>query len=169
MATSCRVCRHRKRAAIERELLKGATLRDVAERFGLSYSSVHRHRKNGHISATLARATDELETFEARGLAAELTDLKNRARGILDRAEAADDLRSALGAIRELRGLLERVAKIEGRLSSGGVAVIVSTPAWGELRSVIVDALADHPNARAAVFMAVAALGESDTARGGDL
>ena len=44
-----------------------------------------------------------------------------------------------------------------------------TTPAWGELRSVIVDALAYHPNARAAVFMAVAALGESDTARGGDL
>lgn len=168
-SAKCKVCRHAQRAAIERELLKGSTLRQVAERFAVSYSSLHRHRVNGHISATLARATDELETFEAVGLAAELNDLKTRTRGILDRAEAADDLRSALGAVRELRGLLELVAKIEGRLSSGGVAVIIASPEWSTLRAVIVAALADHPAARSAVLMAVSELGESDASRAGDL
>ncbi len=54
------------------------------------------------------------------GLLDQLQQLQAKALGILARAESAGDLRSALGAIREVRSTLELVAKVTGELRDKG-------------------------------------------------
>ena len=85
--------------------------------------------------------------------------LQTRALTILDKAEGAGELRTALGAIREARGNLELLAKLLGELDERPVNVIIS-PEWLELRTVIVGALEPYSEARGAVLEAIE--GKSD-------
>jgi len=50
--TRCAVCTHEKRDEIDRASGAGGTSRDIAERFGLSKSSVHRHMSHAELFAT---------------------------------------------------------------------------------------------------------------------
>jgi hypothetical protein len=68
-------------------------------------------------------------------------DLQRRALEILDKAEEAGELRTALGAIREARGNLELLAKLLGELDERPVVNLNLSPEWLELRAVIVAAL----------------------------
>lgn len=51
MFTACSVCRHENRTAIDRALIAGAPLREIALDYGPSRSAVHRHRAGGHVQA----------------------------------------------------------------------------------------------------------------------
>lgn len=81
--------------------------------------------------------------------------LQARTLTILDKAEDAGELRTALGAIREVRGNLELLAKLLGELDEKPQINILLSPEWLELRAVIVSALAYYPQAREAVLGAI--------------
>jgi hypothetical protein len=78
-------------------------------------------------------------------------DLQTRALAILGKAEKTNDLRSALGAIREARSNLELLAKLVGELDERPTVNVMLDPAWLTLRATILGALASFPEARAAV------------------
>jgi hypothetical protein len=100
-------------------------------------------------------ATAASEVAEADTLLDQVRTLQGRAYGILDKAEGAGDLRTALGAIREARGNLELLAKLLGELDERPVVNLNVSPEWLELRAVIVGALEPHPEARGAVLTAI--------------
>ncbi len=160
MARTCTVCAHPERGAIDEALVGGASNRAVASERDVSEAAVRRHKAN-HIPAKLAlaakeRGEDELE--EADDLLGRVRGLQSRTLGILDKAEAAGDLRTALGAVREARGNVELLAKLLGELDERPVNVLIS-PEWLELRAVVVGALESHPDAREAVLRAVEGVG----------
>jgi hypothetical protein len=101
----------------------------------------------------MAQAAEEVA--QADSLLEQVRDLQSRAYGILDKAEAADDLRTALGAIREARGNLELLAKLLGELDERPTLNVTVSPEWLELRTVIVGALEPHPQARESVVRAI--------------
>jgi hypothetical protein len=154
MPRSCTVCEHPKREDIDRALVGGASNRSVASLYDVSEAAVRRHKAN-HLPAKLVMAQAAEEVAEADSLLSQVRDLQGRAYGILDKAEGAGDLRTALGAIREARGNLELLAKLLGELDDRPVVNLTISPEWLQLRAVIVGALEPHPEALSAVVGAL--------------
>jgi hypothetical protein len=78
---------------------------------------------------------------------------------ILERAEKAGDLRTALAAISQARGNLELLGKLAGQLDERPVVNLNVSPEWLELRAVIVKVLEPHPAAHTAVVRALESRG----------
>jgi transposase-like protein len=158
MPRSCTVCEHPEREAIECALVGGASNRSVASLYDVSEAAMRRHKGN-HLPAKLVMAQAAEEVAEADSLLDQVQDLQGRALAILDKAETAGDLRTALGAIREARGNLELLAKLLGELDERPVVNLTISPEWLELRAVIVGALEPHPEALSAVVGALSEAG----------
>lgn len=154
MPRRCTVCDHPERHSIDEALVSGAPYRSVAKRFELSESSVYRH-KTEHLPAHLLKARDVEEAAKADDLLEQVRHLQGRAIDILERAEKAGDLRTALAAISQARGNLELLGKLAGELDERPVVNLNISPEWLELRAVIVGALEPHPAARRAVLRAL--------------
>ena len=118
MPRTCTICASPQHQAIDQALVAGTPYRAVAERFAASPPSVYRHQQ-GHLPATMLKAREAQEVAHADGLLAQLQSLQQKALEILARAEGMGDLRSALAALRELRGTVELTAKLTDR-SDGG-------------------------------------------------
>ena len=85
----------------------------------------------------------------------QITQQAGRALEILEEAQSAGDLKTALLGIREARGCLELCMKAEGQLKDGPQITIINNPEWIELRTVIVQALDPFPQAKEAVVLAI--------------
>ncbi len=142
------------RAEIDAALVERQPFRNLAGRFRLSSTALHRHAQR-HVPAALARAREAHEVARGDDLLAQVEGLRDRAMGVLARAEAAEDLRAAVSAIKEARGCVELLAKMMGELRDGQTVNILVSPEWGRARGVILAALADHPDARVSVALAL--------------
>ena len=138
--------------------MEGIAFPALVAKYRVSKDALSRHKAN-HLPATLVKAQEAQEVAQADDLLEEVRSLQGRALGILDKAEDAGDLRTALGAIREARGNLELLAKLLGELDERTVNVLI-TPEWLQLRAVVVGALEPHLEARRAVLRAIEAVGD---------
>lgn len=125
MPRKCIVCTHNERAAIDSALI-GEGTGEVSKRFGISRSALYRHRR--HISAPVmkalqadATAAKDAEDIErGRPLLAKLGALGDKAEAIYARAERSKNWRTALGALKEMRGIIELAARMTGELNGAG-------------------------------------------------
>ncbi|MCI0786095.1 MAG: hypothetical protein J4O03_06850 [Chloroflexi bacterium] len=117
MPRICTVCSHIDRRAIDNALIAGDSFRKVAARFDTSTGALQRH-KGDHLPANLAKAHDANEVAHGDDLLDQVRSLQGKALAILTKAEAAGDLRGALGAIRETRGTLDLLAKLLGMMNN---------------------------------------------------
>ena len=111
MPRTCTICASPQHQAIDQSLVAGTPYRAVAERFAASPPSVYRHQQ-GHLPATMLKAREAHEVAHADGLLAQLQSLQQKTLEILARAAGTGALRSALAALRELRGTVELTAKL---------------------------------------------------------
>jgi hypothetical protein len=118
-----------------------------------------RHKAE-HVPATLAKAQEAREVARADDLLAGVRALQTRTLAILNAAEASEQHRTALSAIREARSNLELLAKLLGELDDRPAVNLVLSPEWLELRAVVVGALEPHPDARGAVLRALGGAGD---------
>jgi hypothetical protein len=158
VAQPCSVCAHDDVADINEALvINGASNRAITRQYGLSKDAIRRHRE--HIPQLLVRASQAMEVAQADDLLEQVRDLQRRALGILDKAEAADELRTALSAIAQARGNLELLGKLAGELQQEGATniqlALVEHPDYARLRAAVVGALEEHPEARWAVAAAL--------------
>ena len=109
MPRRCTVCDHAERAEIDRALIRGTPLRDIAGHYGLTKSAVERHQKE-HLPKVLMAAHEAEERVTAAALLRDLRRLQRRAEAILDRADGDDDA-LALKAVAELRQLIAAALK----------------------------------------------------------
>ncbi|MGI8404628.1 MAG: hypothetical protein ACR2OE_07670 [Thermomicrobiales bacterium] len=91
----------------------------------------------------------------ADDLLVQIKALRNKAISILQQAEASGDFRTALQGIREARNCVETLLEIEGKLDRRPTFNLTVSPQWIEMRSVIIGALRDHPDAATAVAAAL--------------
>jgi len=154
MPRSCTLCEHPRREEIDKALVGDSSNLSISSLFGVSESAVRRHKAN-HLPAKLVMAQTAEEIAQADDLLSQVRDLQGRALAILDKAEDAGELRTALSAIREARGNLELLAKLLGELDERPVVNLNVSPEWLELRAVIIGALEPHPDARGAVLRAL--------------
>src|SRR5713101_2096457 len=105
MPRTCTICPHPHRDEIDRRLLDGAPLRNIAKQFSVSSASLFRHNK--HISKTLSNSRQEAEILRADGLMEHPNHLTAEAARLKQKAEQAKDYRTALAGVREMSRLAE--------------------------------------------------------------
>ena len=162
MPRQCSVCAHQKLAEIDRALVGGVSLRDIAGQYRVSKSSLERHKAN-HLPATLIQAQAAQEAANADDLLGQIEDLRRQAQAIKDQAMKTNDLRTALQGIRELVRIVELLAKLRGELDERAQINILLLPEWVQVRTRLLYALTPYPEARQA---AAAALLEVDGGTG---
>lgn len=157
MGRACAICSHEDREEIDRRIVGGASIVSIADTFGMSRPSVTRHRDN-HLSEAIRGVVMDERTDD---LLEEIRRLKGRVERILDHAEERGQIAPALGAVRELRSLLELLGKVTGEIDNSTTVQVVNlqtSPEWLETRQTILGALEAHPDARVAVAEALAEL-----------
>ena len=152
----CTVCGHPQREEINSLLAPtDANFAAISRQFaGISEDALKRH-KESHIAAALVNAEGIKEVAEANTLLADIRSLREKATTILEKAEKAGDLKTALLGIREARGCIELLAKVEGQLDDRPQINILVNPQWVELRTLIIKALEPYPAAKEAVVHAI--------------
>ena len=156
----CTICNHPQRVEIDKALVAGTTYREIAQRFGVSRDALYRHRKNGHIEEQIVKAAKKKEIQQAKEVQAailaqeaqevadaqtildEVSRLKDRALTILDRAET-EGTREACMALREVRGIVELLAKISGELQDQSAVTvnIIENPQFNQFLTIIAEEL----------------------------
>lgn len=128
MSTSagrCVVCRHPDRRAIEREHIEGVSLRELSKRHGPDKSTLGKHLSTHMPRAVREAAHAVEERSHGDGVLSELLTLRDEARRLQAKAEAKGDVRTAIGALRELTRLLELKARVVGELRDRELSVNV--------------------------------------------
>jgi len=111
MTRKCTICAHPKRNEIEILLLSGtSSLRDIAGQFGISKSSLERHKSQGHISEVLAKAEHAAQTSHCNNLLNQVQELREKSLSLLKKAEESGDLRTSAIFLRELREQIRLLA-----------------------------------------------------------
>lgn len=149
---ACSLCAHEDREGVDEAIVLGGSLRDIARRFGVSKDAVSRHR--AHVSPALSRLVAKRAAAGPKSALARLEELYGRASNVLDAAESEGKASLSLAAVRELRGIVEVLAKITGELDerpSVQVLNLATSDEWTALRALVMDALAPYPEARQAV------------------
>lgn len=150
----CKVCSHAEVATINKALVDGGSIRDIARRFGLSKDTVYRHKKNC-LPSTLVMARDIEQIANADELLKHIHELQQKTLTILDRNTGRDD-RIALTAIREARSNIELIGRLLGELdTSPKVGILIANPEWIAVRTTIIDALQPYTDAKQAVINAL--------------
>jgi hypothetical protein len=117
MPRKCTICFHTDLEEINRALIsQGDSLRNIAIQRGVSFSSLHRH-KTKHLPATMIKAAEAKKISMADDLLAQVEKLHARTLVILEKAEKADNLKMCLSAIREARGNMELLVKMQVALT----------------------------------------------------
>jgi hypothetical protein len=155
----CRVCRHPRRAEIDQALISHDMPRlSLAAKFDISKQSLDRHLKN-HLSgaAMAAGAAAVIADAAAHGetLAETAHALLGKARDLLAKAERDGDYKVALMGVREASRCCDLIGRLQGDLSSSVTLNITAAPVVIQLQTVVLTALADFPDARAAVAHAL--------------
>lgn len=150
MVRVCTICSHESQDQIDRLLLDGIPRRRIAAQFGVSETALRRHHGD-HIPAKLAKAQEAAEVAQADDLLAQLKALRSKAIDLLIKSEKTGDFRTALAGVREARGCLETMAKLQGELSDQPTINVLVSPIWATTRDAIIESLLPYPDARIAV------------------
>ena len=148
MPRTCSICSHAERAEIDKALLTGDALRDIAGRFRVSKTAVDRHKRE-HLSermAEVATRNEEADVRTAIDVVAQLRAINGASLSILEEARAAKDGTLALQAIDRIQKQIELQAKLIDLIREGDTNNVVISPQWMEIRSVILTALQPYPD-----------------------
>lgn len=150
----CSVCLHPKRKEIDRDLIAGEPIRNIAEQFHLGSTSVFRHKQN-HLSGSMVKAQDAREVTQADNLLDQVKDLQTRALRICEWAELGGDLKTALQGIREVRECIRLLGELAGKLSTSPTVNVLLSAEWITIRALVLQSLGPYPEARNAVVGAL--------------
>jgi hypothetical protein len=160
MPRVCTICSHGSRYDIDSILVdRSKPYRDIARQYDVSKDAISRHVSSGHISELVALAADAERGARADTLLDRIEALQSRTLVILEATDETHDHRMALSAIREARRNLELIGEVTKELDRTPTLNVHLNPEWIELRTVIVQALDPHPDARQSVVQAIASVG----------
>jgi hypothetical protein len=152
LARTCTVCTHTDHEAIDKAIVSGESKRRISDRYGVSQTSLQRHKDN-HVSPALVKMHEKREERRAGKLLDRVEELYDDAREVLETAKANGSGSLSLGAIRELRSTLDLIGRLTGELDdrpTSTVNVLVA-PDWLVVREAMFEVLARHPVAQAEV------------------
>lgn len=169
----CTVCRHPERVRLEADRLIGVHLKDCAKEFGLSVAAISRHMRYHVDDETKAEVMADVPLQEIAKRAAKegmsLLDYYGIIRGTVFRqliaAGSINDRPAVAVLAGRAVGILESIGKLTGELRQlapqnvvNNTAIFVASPIFAELQSMLIERLAPHPAALAAVIDGLHAL-----------
>ena len=131
MSRKCSTCQHVRRAEIDRRLAAGEPNNQIAKDYGITPSSLHRHRSNclglassNAIMKETARGTAAIACLPTRDeLGNAYAELKLRIDRIASQAEAEGSLKVALSGLNSIRQTLDSLSRLAGHEAQVNVAV----------------------------------------------
>jgi DNA repair ATPase RecN len=169
---------HADRPAIESGLARRVALRKLAKRYGVSIDALHRHKKKllrdapEMFLATQARdwkvKPEELEALRletSEGWLANVRADLGKVFYFRDICIADDDHQAAAQWTGHARKYLEMIGHAAEQLKSHSVNIqnnFYNSPDYWLIQRAILEALADHPAARAAVLRALEGMGSGE-------
>ncbi len=154
MPRVCTICTHPEKEAINAALIANEPFRHIAARYGTSTGALQRHKADD-LPSIMVKSEEAREVAHADDLVWQIKQLRNKAIGILGKAETAGDLKTALMGVREARACIELLAEMEGEINRRPVFNLYMSAEWIEVRAVLLHALSDFPEARAAAALAL--------------
>jgi hypothetical protein len=172
---ACLTCQHLRRPEIDRRLAAGEPLARVAPDYGLTPSSLYRHRKNclklasaNAIAKEAARGTAALALLPTKEtLSAAYFALRDRIDQIARQAEQQGSLKIALSGLNSIRQTLDSLARLAGH-DGADVNVAVQANVHIDVSQIVERLIAyfDHePQTKARIAQALLTL---DGERGAD-
>ena len=120
MPRTCLACGSAEREAIDKALIAGEPLRNIAERVSISPASLLRHKK--HASEAIVKASETREEHQGESMLGEAERIRAKAWELLQRAENEGDTRGAVVALREVRECLETLGSLLSSADGGSLA-----------------------------------------------
>ena len=155
MARACRTCTSPHCDEINEQLVSGTVSRvEIARQWGISITALRSHYLH-HLPETLALAHAADEVTHADDLLGKLDEYEHWLRSLAKAGRREKDLRLSVQAVGQLLRLTELLAKVRGELDERPVVNVISNPAFVEVRSALMVALAPYPEAKAAVGAAL--------------
>ncbi|MFA5408540.1 MAG: hypothetical protein WC343_07185 [Bacilli bacterium] len=158
MGRKSKIESHPKRNIIVKRLASGEEYPVIVRDFpDLTWDDLDYYKKK-KLPEILSKSNDlkaEVESIHGTDTLAEIRELKTKALNILEEAQSAGDLKTALLGIREARGCLETCLRAEGQIKDGPQITIINNPEWIELRTLIIASLDPYPEAKAAMVNAI--------------
>jgi hypothetical protein len=171
---SCRTCQHLKRPEIDRRFAAGEPLTRVAQDYGLTSSSLYRHRTNclklassNAIVKDAARGSAAMALLPSKEtLSGAYFELRDRIDQIARQAEQQGSLKVALAGLNSIRQTLDSLARLAGH-DGANVNVAVQANVHVDL-SQIVERLITHfdrePEIKARIAQALLEIDHERTA-----
>ena len=140
MPKSCKVCRADNVKEIDRAIIDGETLQNIADKFNFHISTLSRHKQ--HIANKINTYSVLADAQEGGIVLQRIEDLLQKANSLLDKAERSGDIKTALIAIRETRGCLELLAKATGQFTPEKILIQVE-PVLNTLVMILKEEIQD--------------------------
>jgi hypothetical protein len=151
MPNTCSICTHPHRAEIEKALVAGESLRDIAGRCPVSRSALHRHKRD-HLPGHLVKAHEDEGIAQAIDVVRQLKAINGACLEILQASRADGKHAISLRAVDRIQKQIELQARLIGELQDSGPTVnVLVAPEWHEVRVNVLQALTPYPEARSAV------------------
>ena len=110
MPRTCLACSSPEREGIDKALVAGEPLRNIAKRVSLSPAGLLRHKH--HIASAIGKAQAKHEERLGETLLDEMRRVQRKAWELLARTESEGDHRGSIVALREVRGCLESLGEM---------------------------------------------------------
>jgi transposase len=110
MPRTCLACSSPERLSIEKALIAGESLRNIAKRVLISPAGLLRHKK--HVANAIGKAQAQHEERLGETLLDEMRRVQRKAWELLARTESAGDHRGAIVALREVRECLKSLGEM---------------------------------------------------------
>jgi transposase len=110
MPRTCLACSHSERHAIDKALVAGEPLRNIAKRVSISPAGLLRHKN--HVANAIGKAQAQHEERLGETLLDEMRRVQRKAWELLARTESEGDHRGSIVALREVRECLESLGEM---------------------------------------------------------
>ena len=155
----CTICNHPQRVEIDKALVEGESLRNVAKRFDVSYSSVGRHKRNGHIAEQIAKVAKKKEIKQAKEIVAAVEKKERKETADVDKllgivegllgeclrmvkGAVEGDENTKLRAVREARETAKLLLEVQGELAANPVInITLIETQLNEIRALVLGDL----------------------------
>jgi hypothetical protein len=113
MPRTCLACSSSEREAIDKALVAGEPLRNIAKRVSISPAGLLRHKN--HLSRSVVTAAVRREERLGDSLLDQMRRVQHKAWDLLAKTESDGDHRASIVALREVRGCLESLGAMLAR------------------------------------------------------
>src|SRR5215469_5588433 len=117
MPRTCLACASPERHVIDKALVAGEPLRNIAKRVSISPPGLLRHKS--HVAQAIVKASEKREERLGDNLLDEMRRVQRKAWELLDKTESEGDHRGAIVALREVRKCLGALGELLGKAGPG--------------------------------------------------